>query len=178
MQHSYPKRVLQLVLILPLLAAPAVAGAEEIRAKLIGFQEVPSVATVASGEFRATIAPDEQSIEYELTFSGLQAPVTQSHIHVAQRSVNGSIVIWLCGTAANPGPSGTPSCLLPGTISRTITAADVVAGGTPSQQLKAGDLAEVIRAIRAGVAYANVHSTLSPGGEIRGQIRASERDRE
>jgi hypothetical protein len=38
------------------------------------------------------------------------------------------------------------------------------------QQLTAGDLAEVIRAIRAGAAYANVHTDLSPGGEIRGQI--------
>jgi hypothetical protein len=35
---------------------------------------------------------------------------------------------------------------------------------------------EVIDAIRAGVAYANVHTTpLSQGGEIRGQINASNR---
>jgi hypothetical protein len=39
------------------------------------------------------------------------------------------------------------------------------------QQLAAGDLAAVITAIRAGAAYANVHTTLSTGGEIRGQIR-------
>jgi hypothetical protein len=35
-------------------------------------------------------------------------------------------------------------------------------------------LSEVIAAIRAGVAYANVHATpLNPGGEIRGQIHDS-----
>jgi hypothetical protein len=56
-------------------------------------------------------------------------------------------------------------------VTGTITAANVIAGATASQQLKAGDLAAVITAIRAGMAYANVHTTPSPGGEIRGQIR-------
>jgi CHRD domain len=41
----------------------------------------------------------------------------------------------------------------------------------PTQQLAAKDLAAVITAIQAGAAYANVHTTVSPGGEIRGQIR-------
>ena len=47
---------------------------------------------------------------------------------------------------------------------------------TASQQLAAGELNEVIRAIRAGVAYANVHTTLSTSGEIRGQIRTDDDD--
>jgi hypothetical protein len=155
-----------------LLALPPMARAERIDASLIGYEEVPAVSTVASGEFHATISEDEQSINYELTFSGLQGTVTQAHIHVAQRSVNGSIVIWLCGTTTNPGPSGTQTCPQSGTITGEITAADVVAGSMTSQQLEAGELAEVIAAIQAGVAYANVHTDLSPGGEIRGQIRA------
>jgi hypothetical protein len=158
---------------LVILAASPAARAEQIKASLIGFEEVPSVSTVASGEFHATISDDEQSIDYTLTYSGLQAPVTQGHIHVAQRSVNGSIVIWLCGTPSNPGPAGTQTCPQSGTITGTITAADVVAGSMTSQQLDAGELDEVIAAIRARVAYANVHTDLSPGGEIRGQIRAS-----
>jgi hypothetical protein len=99
--------------------------------------------------------------------------VTQAHIHVAQRGVNGSIVIWLCGTTTNPGPEGTQTCPQSGTITGTITAGDVVAGSMTSQQLDAGELDEVIAAIRARVAYANVHTDLSPGGEIRGQIRGS-----
>jgi hypothetical protein len=99
--------------------------------------------------------------------------VTQAHIHVAQRGVNGSIVIWLCGTTTNPGPAGTQTCPQSGTITGTITAGDVVAASMTSQQLEAGELDEVIAAIRARVAYANVHTDLSPGGEIRGQIRES-----
>jgi len=57
-----------------------------------------------------------------------------------------------------------------------ITSANVIAGSMTPQQLTAGDLADVIKAIRAGVAYANVHTSVSPGGEIRGQIRALHRD--
>jgi len=158
------------------LAVPTVARAEHIQATLTGYEEVPAVSTVASGEFSATISNNDQSIDYTLTYSGLQGTVTQAHIHVAQLSVNGSIVIWLCGTASNPGPAGTPTCTPgSGTFTGTVTAANVVAGATPSQQLTAGDLDEVIDAIRAGAAYANVHTNLSPGGEIRGQIRASQR---
>jgi hypothetical protein len=163
--------------LLVLLAAPLVARAERIKATLIGYEEVPAVSTVASGEFNARISNDDQSIDYELTYSGLQGVVTQSHIHVAQLSVNGSIVIWLCGTTTNPGPAGTQTCPGPdsGTITGTITAKNVVAGAMESQQLAAGDLAAVIAAIRAGAAYANVHTDKSPGGEIRGQIEASSR---
>jgi CHRD domain len=173
---------LTVMLILPLLAVPAVASAEQIQAALNGYQEVPSVSTVASGEFRARISPDGQSIDYELTYSGLQGSVQQGHIHVAQLSVNGSIVIWLCQTAS-PFLDPTrlaPQCPSPGgTVTGHITSANVIAGSMAPQQLAAGDLGDVIAAIRAGAAYANVHTNLSPGGEIRGQIRASNRrDRE
>ena len=158
------------------LTAPIAARAERVRATLIGYEEVPAVSTVASGEFVGLISRDDQSIDYQLTYTGLQGTVTQAHIHVAQPSVNGSIVIWLCDTATNPGPVGTPTCT-PGSgiFTGTITAANVVAGATASQQLAAGELAEVIAAMRAGAAYVNVHTNLSPGGEIRGQISASNR---
>jgi hypothetical protein len=130
------------------------------------------VSTTASGEFTATITPDGQTILYTETYSGLQAPVTQSHIHVGQLGVNGSIVIFLCQTALNPDPTGLANqCPQEGTVTGTITAANVIAGATTTQQLAAKDLAAVITAIQAGAAYANVHTTLSPGGEIRGQIR-------
>jgi hypothetical protein len=162
---------------------PTVASAERIEARLTGYQEVPSVSTPASGEFKAKISHDGQQIDYELTFSGLVGTVQQSHIHFAQRGVNGSIVVWLCQTATTPAPAAvagiTPFCPQSGTVSGQITAASVITAGTASQQIVAGELDEVIAAIRAGAAYANVHATpLNPGGEIRGQIRASQRDRD
>ena len=77
------------------------ANAERIEADLTGYEEVPSVNTVASGEFKARISRDEQSIEYVLKYKNLQGTVSQGHIHIAQLSVNGSIVIWLCQTEGN-----------------------------------------------------------------------------
>jgi CHRD domain len=42
--------------------------------------------------------------------------------------------------------------------------------GPAGQGISAGQFDELVDAIRAGATYANVHTTLYPGGEIRGQI--------
>ena len=167
----------KLVILAALCAAfPAYADGDKLRARLIGYEEVPSVSTVARGEFEAQISRDEQFIDYRLTYAGLQGTITQAHIHVGQRHTNGAIVVWLCGTATNPGPAGTqvcpPSTAAGVTVTGTIRAADVVVppATTNTQQITAGELNEVIDAIRAGAAYANVHTNLSGTGEIRGQI--------
>src|SRR5215510_62697 len=155
-----------------LLITATSAKAEQIGALLTGYEESPAVSTTATGEFTATIAHDGEVIQYTVTFSGLQGLVTQAHIHVAQLGVNGSIVIYLCQTTTNPDPTGlAPECPQQGSVSGEITTANVIAGSMAPQQLAAGDLAAVVAAIRAGAAYANVHTTPSPGGEIRGQIR-------
>src|SRR5262245_53907928 len=124
-----------------LLAIATVATANQIGALLTGYEESPSVSTTATGVFTATIGP-HGVIQYTETYSGLQAPVTQSHIHVGQLGVNGSVVIFLCQTETNRDPTGlAPACPQEGTVSGTITAANVIAGATASQQLAAGDLA-------------------------------------
>jgi hypothetical protein len=85
--------------------------------------------------------------------------------------VNGGISIWLCETAANPRPVGSPDvpdCPQSGTIEATVGEAHVV--GPAGQGIAAGEFDEIVAAIRAGRAYANVHSSKFPGGEIRGQI--------
>jgi len=152
------------------LAAPS---GPTLRASLTGYQEVPSVSSTADGEFEARVSADGNSVDYTLAWDGLQADVLMAHIHFAQRSVNGPIIVWLCGTAAQPGPTaGIQTCPgRSGVIHGTITSANVLASPS-TQQLPAGDLADLIAAMRAGVAYVNIHSTVSPGGEIRGQIGA------
>ena len=148
-----------------------VQGFKKISEFLTGYEEVPSVSTVATGTFEARISKDESQIDWELSYSDLEGAVQQAHIHFGQKGVNGGISVWLCG---NPGPGivpppGTQACPPPpATISGTATAANVV--GPTGQGIAAGEFAELIRAIRAGKTYANVHSSKFPGGEIRSQI--------
>jgi hypothetical protein len=175
---NHTQRVARLALVgAGLVAAAGMARADTVQARLSGFQEVPSVATVAGGRFKAKIDEHAGSIFWELEFEGLQADATQAHIHFGQRHTNGGITVWLCSNLASPPtPAGTQPCpLRAGAINGTILAANVVGPGG-AQQLPAGGFEQLLRAIRAGATYANVHTTASPGGEIRGQIRRGQKD--
>lgn len=153
-----------------LTAVPAVA--ETVTVQLRGLEEVPANTSAASGSLRLFINDRAGTIDYELSYENLQGNVTQSHIHVGQAGVNGGISIWLCQTATNPAPAAvaalTPQCPAAGTVTGTVGAANVI--GPANQLVAAGELDEVIRALRAGYAYGNVHSVAVPGGEIRGQL--------
>jgi hypothetical protein len=148
-------------------------GRRHLKAELRSFHEVPTLSTAARGSFFAVLSEDETEIQYRLDYSGLEGTVTQAHIHLGANHVSGGISIWLCGTATNPGPAGTPVCGDPGgdgpEATGTLNAAGVI--GPTTQGIAAGEFAELVKAIKAGVTYANVHSTLFPSGEIRGQIK-------
>jgi hypothetical protein len=149
-------------------AAVAWGGGRDVREHLTGYQETPlAISTTGFGDFKAKVRHD--AIKYTLTYGLLEGDVTQSHIHFGAESQTGGISAFLCSNLGN-GPAGTQACPGPraGTISGTITPADVI--GPAGQGIKPGEYAELLRAIRAGVTYANVHSTLYPGGEIRAQI--------
>ena len=163
-------RVSALVMVAVALALPVWAqGGGAASTRLRGFEEVPAISSPGEGVFSARLNASGTSLSYQLSYSGLQGTVTQAHIHFAQRGVNGGIVIFLCSNLGN-GPAGTQACpASPGSISGTITADDVV--GAAAQGITAGQMGEVLRAMRNGITYVNVHSDLFPGGEIRGQLR-------
>jgi hypothetical protein len=148
----------------------------QFSARLAPGQEAPVVSSTASGKFTATIDEAAQTISYELSYEGLEGTISQAHIHFGQAGVSGGISMWLCGTTANPGPTGTPVCAgagLPapvtGSISGTLLPLQVI--GPAGQGIAAGQFSEIVAAIRKGHAYANVHTSIAPGGEIRGQLR-------
>src|SRR6266849_5243269 len=116
-----------------LVAFPAMVEARVLRAHLVGYSEVPSVNSKAEAFFAATVASDGNSFTYTLAFQGLQANVTQAHIHFSKSRVNGPIVIWLCQTTAAPGPVGTQTCPQSGTITGTVTSANVLAAPSTQQ---------------------------------------------
>ena len=152
-----------------LFALPVHTRAEGVVIPLHGFQEVPSISTTARGSFTGYINDRAGSIHYVLRYDALQGEVRQAHIHLGQRSVNGGVSVFLCQTAANPDPTGlAPTCpMTPARVSGVLTAANII--GPAGQGLAAGEFAELVKAIRAGAAYVNVHSTTFPGGEVRGQ---------
>lgn len=165
----------RLFLALPLLAllvaSPALAAGGKLTASLRGFEEVPATEVVNSGSFNATVNGAGTEVTYTLTYNVPEGTVTQAHLHFAQKGVNGGIVVFLCSNLGN-GPAGTQSCPEHGgTIRGTFTADDVLAVG--AQSAAAGDLDSVLRAARAGIVYANVHTNELPGGSIRGQVKFS-----
>jgi hypothetical protein len=148
------------------------------RAELKPTDEVPAVSSIASGRFEMTIDEANQTIAYELSYEGLEGTVAQAHIHIGQFRVNGGISIFLCGNPPTVPPANItqpPACpASPATVTGTLTP-DMLVGPVPQGIEQAAptvnEFQELIDLIRSGDAYANVHSSRFPGGEVRGQIQ-------
>jgi len=138
-------------------------GGQSFHATLSGYREVPPINSAAAGSLSAVVSADRSTISYTLTYSGFASAPTAAHLHFAQKGVAGGVVAFLCGGGSAPACPGS------GSVSGTITAADVQA--VPAQGIAAGDLASVLRAMEAKRIYVNVHSANFPNGEIRGQVR-------
>jgi hypothetical protein len=149
---------------------------DRFSARLKPTEEVPAVSSTARGWFKAWIDHDNQTISYELSYEGLEGAPAQAHIHVGQRRVNGGISVFLCGNAPSVPPEAVPqppACPAPpATVTGVITAANII--GPVPQGIEAATTAdefdELVRMLRRGLTYANVHSSRFPGGEIRGQV--------
>jgi hypothetical protein len=179
------RRRLQLVLavgVMSLLGAVGVAvatGGRDIRERLTGYEETPqALSTPANGEFKARVSRFSDEIHWRLSYRGFETDVTQAHIHFGARATTGGISVWLCGnpSATVIPPAGTATCpLREGTVTGVSGPSNVV--GPAGQGIAPGEWEEFVDALRAGVTYANVHTTARGGGEIRAQLLDDDGDR-
>jgi hypothetical protein len=121
-----------------------------VSAKLKASSEVPKPSGVpagATGKFTGTVvelANDKARVTWKLTFSHLSGPAIAAHIHIGKVGKAGPVALALCGPC-HSGQKG----------KGMLTHAQVTK-------------------IEAGSAYVNVHTQKNPGGEIRGQVKATE----
>ena len=173
MRLLWAGRVLAVIALLGLTVVTTSAdeGTVSARAKLSGFQENLPKLTNGAGTFTARI--NGGTLSYTLTYSGLSSDAFMAHIHFAQPGVNGGVFLWLCGSASQPGPAGTPTCpATGGTVSGTASSAAIQS--LSAQNLSAGDFNGALRILRSGDAYVNVHTINYGGGEIRGQVKTDD----
>jgi CHRD domain-containing protein len=152
--------------------ALAGGGGEDFEGTLTGYEEVPAVSTGASGSFAATVRIHHGKIWWKLHYEGLTGDVQQAHVHFAQRDVNGGVAVNLCSNLEPAPPRTQPCPAPPATITGVARAADVV--GPAEQGIAPGEFDELVAAMRAGLTYVNVHSSVFPAGEIRGQLEPAQ----
>jgi len=166
-------------------SASADSGKSSFSTTLNGYQETPvTINSAGSGEFAAKINKDGTEIQYVLNYRDLATNVLQSHIHFGRPGLTGGIVLFLCTNlnppAGVPVPPACPQAPVGGdtaTVTGTLTAANLLVPNVanvalPTQGIDPGaaGFAEIVQAIRNGAAYANVHTSKVPSGEIRGAL--------
>ena len=113
-----------------------------------GAQEVPAVATTATGNLTGSYDTVSKQLIYSITWSGLSGDVTLAHFHGPALSGEIAGVLEPLSILTN----GTA-----GTAADTITAS-----------------AALHSALLAGKVYYNLHTAANPDGEIRGQVNLSQ----
>ena len=168
-----PTRLLTSLALAALLALPGAAAAaprgQNFGTHLTGDQEVPPRETRAQGQAKFKLSADESTIDYKLIASNIEN-VVAAHIHcAADRENNADVAVTLYMDPAGAGSGRHNGVLATGEFS-------------PSTPCPEGGMT-VLEAMRAGLAYVNVHTNDGndppntgpgdfPGGEIRGQIEA------
>lgn len=162
MRLSFTSFATPLTLAALLATAPAAWADASFKARLSGDEEVPPVATDASGKFRIQFNKAHTEAEMTLAVNDGER-ITQAHLHCAEAGVNGPVVVFIAGlNAAGHDVDGK------WISNATATNASIVntACGTT--------LSLLADAMRDGRVYVNVHSVAVPTGVIRGQVEPTD----
>jgi hypothetical protein len=130
-------------------------------AELTGAEQVPPVNTSATGEADFQYNEGSRQISYRLNMRNIRR-VFAAHIHLGRRGVNGPVIAPMFNSS--PGITLTQGQVM-GTISQ----------GELTGPLEGRDLRDLIDEMNAGNTYVNAHTDQYPDGEIRGQIRRTDR---
>lgn len=131
---------------------------QQFTAKMTGTQEVPPKDTKATGTATFVPTPDEMTLAYRVDSNTNYN--TMAHIHKGKAGENGPIVVTFF-------TSPTPGGIVPFTAHGNLRA-DNLEGPLAGKQIT-----DLIKMIKDGDAYVNVHTVQNPNGEIRGQISIS-----
>lgn len=139
-------------------------------AVLAGSNEFPANASPGTGLAIVTIDPVANTLAVNVTFSGLLGPTIASHIHccLASPLLTGVSVGVATTTPTFPGfplgvTSGSYIDAFDMTLASSYNPAFVAAeGGVPAAE------AALFAGIESDETYLNIHTTVDPGGEIRG----------
>ena len=150
-----------------ILSAASLPGATIYTAALSGANEVPAVVTSGSGS--ATLTLNGNSLGIAVNFSSLGSNDVAAHIHCcAVLGTNAPVALGFTGF-----PLGVTSGSFNATFDLLNPAVYTAAflalyGGTAT-----GAETALINGLNTGLTYVNIHTTLNPGGEIRGQVSAT-----
>lgn len=139
-------------------------GATMFTTTLSGTNEVPPTTSTGTGNASVTLVGN--TLDVTISFSGLSSGTTAGHIHCcAALGTNANIAVPFA-TLQTGVTSGTLTAAYDLTNASVYSAAFLAdVGGTAA-------LAEtaLLAGLNADQAYANIHTTTNPGGEIRGQL--------
>jgi len=138
-------------------------------ADLSGPAESPPNASPGTGFAQAIYDSVAHTLQVEVQFSGLLGTTTASHIHAATASPGTGTAGVATTTPYFAGfpigvTSGSYSNTLDLTASSSYNSSYVTANGGTTASAEAA----LITAMENGEAYLNIHTTVVPGGEIRG----------
>ena len=152
-------------------AAPAFAVTLVYTATLSGPNESPPNASPGTGSARVTFDLVANTMEVQVTFAGLVAGDTASHIHCCTAVAGTSTAGVATSTPTfTDFPSGVTSGTYDHTFDMTLATSYNPAFVTAHTDV-ATAYSDLLAGIGAGKAYLNIHTQQVPGGEIRGFLQ-------
>ena len=152
------------------------AGADErpvreFKARMSGAQEVPAVTTALAGRTEVEFSKALDSVEVTMIITPVPTSALTASLRCGRAGINQTTAVLNLTSPAGGAP---PVSFVSGTSSKleaTYTGSAITPTGvTATCPVAINNIASLLEAIRQWVIYANLQTTTSPNGELRGQI--------